>query len=211
MSEPSEAYDRALAATKGHHKLKAGKTFSGAFLFKDHRRRVADLIVRYGAESLLDYGCGWGKQYTECRELADGSTIRYGQPRFTIGRTLAEIFGIDPVKYDPAVPHFSAEPEGKFDGVMCVQVLGCIPTADLPWVVDRMYGFANKFLFVAERVGIVPRKPIHDHMRAEMPHGTSAEGWLEHLRRPGSPVRLILATRDQTTGEWSATEPEDQG
>ena len=145
MNEFSEAYKRALAATQKHHMKKVGKTFSGGFLFKDQRGRVAELITRYKAKTILDYGCGWGKQYTDFRESADGRAMRRGDDwDFEQGRSLVDIFGgIDPTKYDPGVPHFSMEPTGKFDIVFCVQVLGCIPTADI-LVVDRLAGSRRK-------------------------------------------------------------------
>lgn len=196
MSEPTEAYFEALKRTQQHHKNKEGKTFSGAFLFKDQRKRVAELIKRYDAKTLLDYGCGYGKQYT----MRDDD-----------GRSLIDIFGLAPTLYDPGVPRYAADPVGKFDIVVCIQVLGCIPTVDLPWVIDRMYGFATKALFVAERIGH-PHKATFDDMKDQMPHGVSAEEWLEHLRRPGSPVRLFLATRNKPAGiGWTVAEPGDQG
>lgn len=198
MPELSPAYYAALERTRGHHARVRGKTFSGRFTWKQ-RHRIKELIDRFGADSMLDYGCGWGKQYAE-RDEQD--------------RSLAEFWGVDPVKFDPGVPHYQTEPAGKFDLVICVQVLGSIPTADLPAIVDRLYGHAGKAIFIAERLGS-PRKPIFDDMKAEMPHGRSLEWWLDVLLRPGSPVKLIAAfhSSDSIAGweGWKIVEPEDQG
>ncbi len=151
-------------------------------------------------ESILDFGCGWGKQYTERDEQT--------------GQSLAEFWGVDPVKYDPGVPHFQAEPKGKFDLVLCVQVLGSIPTADLPAIIDRLYARAGKAIFVVERIGST-RKPIFDDMKEAMPHGQPMEWWLNMLARPGSPVRMLAAfhNQDEETGwpGWRIEEPEGQG
>lgn len=195
----SPAYYAALTRTQAHHQAKQGKTFSGRFTWKQ-RHRIRELIDRFGAESILDYGCGWGKQYQERDERT--------------GQSLAEFWGVDPVKYDPGVPHFQDEPKGKFDLVICVQVLGSIPTGDLPEIIDRLYSHANKAIFVAERIGGV-RKPIFDDIKDDMPHGRSMEWWLDMLRRPGSSVRMVAAfhNSDEEAGwpGWRLEEPDGQG
>jgi len=186
MPELTEAYYAALKRTQAHHRLKQGKTFSGRFTWKQHRDRIKELIDRFGAKTMLDFGCGWGKQYQE----------RDGQ-----GRSLADLWGVDPFKYDPGVPHYQKEPKGQFDLVVCVQVLGSIPRDALPAVIDRLYGFAKSAVFIAERIG-TPHKTLFDDMKDQMPHGISAEQWMELLRRPGSDVAMIAAfhNEDDRTG-----------
>lgn len=181
MPDLSPAYYAALARTQRHHAAVRGKTFSGRFTWKQ-RHRIKALIGRFDVASMLDYGSGWGKQYAE---------------RDDQGRSLAEYWGVDPVKFDPGVAHFQTEPTGKFDLVICVQVLGSIPTADLPKIVDRLYSHADKAIFVAERIGN-PHKAIFDDMKAEMPHGISAEEWIGLLRRPGSPVKMVAVFHNKT-------------
>lgn len=199
MRDLSPSYHAALDRTQRHHRAKQGKTFSGRFTWKQ-RHRIKEVIDRFHAMSILDYGCGWGKQYQE----RDPQT----------GQLLAEFWGVDPVKFDPGVPHFQAEPKGKFDLVLCVQVLGSIPVADLPTIIDRLYTHARKAIFVAERIG-VPHKHIFDDMKAEMPHGQPMEWWLDMLARPGSKVRMLAAfhNADEETGwpGWRIEEPEGQG
>lgn len=199
MPELSPAYYAALERTQRHHAQKQGKTFSGRFTWKQ-RHRIKELIERFDARSMLDYGAGWGRQYSE----TDPQT----------GQTLTEYWGIEPTKFDPGVPHFSAEPKGKFDLVICVQVLGSIPTADLPPIIDGLYAHAGKAIYVVERIG-QPHKKLFDDMKAEMPHGQSAEWWLEMLSRPGSTVKMIAAFHnpDETAGwpGWRIEEPEGQG
>lgn len=208
MSEPTAAYSKALRATQEFHERKQGKTFSGAFIFKDQRNRLAEICRRLSVETMLDYGCGYGQQYL-MREGADGKGHRPTDDDFDPkGRSLLDILGVKSVfKYDPGIPNVSTEPTGKFDLVTCVQVLGCIPTIDLPWVIDRLYSFATKAVFVAERIG-TPHKPIFDHMADQMPRNQSADEWLDRLRRPGSPIKLFFAVKEPS---WRLIEPGDQG
>jgi hypothetical protein len=114
---------------------------------------------------------------------------------------------------DPGVKRFKNEPTGKFDMVICVQVLGSIPKDDLPWVVDRLYGFATKVIFVAERL-IIPRKQIYAKMEEDMPYGLSRGEWLKILRHQGyyvftddieSVPKMFFASKSKTEG-WSIEE-----
>lgn len=178
MQQPSDRYFEALRLTRGHHD-RQNKTFSGQFTWKQ-RKRIKPLIDQYGCETMLDYGCGKAKQY-------DASINRDEE-----GRSLVEFFGMMPTLYDPGVRAYSAEPVGKFDIVICVQVLASIPRDDLPWVIDRLYQFAGKAIFVAERIK-APNKPIYRSIAGEMPRDLDAGDWLDLLRRPGSPVHLRTA------------------
>lgn len=195
MTEPSPKYFEALALTQNHHD-RQNKTFSGQFTWKQ-RKRIKEVIDRVGATSILDYGCGKGKQYNTAFNVeADG-------------KSLVEWWGIQPTLYDPGVRAHAAEPKGKFDLVICVQVLGSIPRADLPWVIDRLYGFANKAVFVAERL-ISPHKPIYKSITADMPREMTLDDWMMLLRRPGSPVSLTAVFRHPDK-HWDIVTPEDQG
>lgn len=180
MNKPSKAYFDALRRTQNHHAAQ-NKTFSGQFAWK-LRYKIKDIIDRTQAKTLLDYGCGKGKQYNPAFNTEDG-------------KTLEQFWGVDIFKYDPGVPKFSAEPAGKFDVVICVQVLNTIPTSDLPWVIERLYSFANRAVFVAERIKD-PKKRIYADMEDQMPRGVSRAQWIEMLRRPGSPVELVTACHD---------------
>ncbi len=164
---PSNAYFEALDATRRHH-AGGAKTFSGQFTWKQ-RHRIKDLIDRYNVESILDFGCGRGKQYQNIDED---------------GRTLEEYWCIKTTKYDPGVVGFDEEPKGKFDLVLCVQVLGSIPRKDILWVVDKLYGFANKAIFVVERITKDgPRKKIYVEIQDEMPYNLSGHDWINLVQR----------------------------
>lgn len=90
--------------------------------------RIATLIEQTGATSLLDYGCGEGKQYS----------VEHVHHRW----------GIMPALYEPARPEYSAEPSPA-DGVICTDVLEHVPEEEVPALCARLCGLARKFLFVS--------------------------------------------------------------
>lgn len=184
MSEPSPRYYEALRATQEFHATH--KTFTGRFLIR-YSADVKALIEEYDCKTMLDYGCGKGRQWSEPMDLENPSPM------------LADFLGLKRTNitlYDPGVPKFEEEPEGKFDIVVCTQALGSIPIADLPWAVERLYGFANKCVYVAERLAAHVKKDIHHHMIDEMPHGWTREQWVEVLKRPDSDVPGYFRTNE---------------
>lgn len=182
MPEPSPRYYAALDASKAFHAKH--KTFNGRFLLRYHEE-IKQVIDELGCKTLLDYGCGKGRQWSE--------------PMDESGQMLADFFGVEVTKYDPAWPEFAAEPTGKFDIVVCTQVLGSIPVADLGWAIGRLYRFARKAVFVGESLGPV-KKNVHNHMKGEMPHEWTHDQWAAVLRRKGA-VKGYLKTHDRRLRE----------
>lgn len=177
---PSEAYKQALEATKRNHARQ--KTFSGRFLVR-YLDDIREFIRAYNVRTVLDYGCGRGVQWE------DG--------------TLEAGLGVTVTKYDPGVPAFSKEPEGKFDLVICTQVLGSIPVEDLRWVIGRLYGYATGCVYVGERLGPV-RKRIHAGLAEDglMPHGWTHAQWKAALAAVDCrSVGVVLRTNDRRTKE----------
>ena len=118
---------------------KNNKSWAGYDVVK-YQMKIKDLVVRYNAKTILDYGCGKGLQYKEPLPYA-------GEDNW---QTFNEYLGVTVYKYDPCVPeHSTLPPVGtKFDGVICTQVLNSIPDDDMPWVRDLLEGYATKFCFV---------------------------------------------------------------
>lgn len=177
MSEPSDAYWKALEDAKQHHQT--SKTFSGKFL-KRYLDEICEVIKDYHCQTVLDLGCGKGLIYQE--------------------RDLEAEWGVKITKYDPAVPEFATEPDGQFDLVICTHVLGTIPIVDLPWFIDRMYRFSRRCVFVAERVSN-PKKDWCD-IAESCPVGWTAVKWLDELspRRPGGRVLFFTVVYPRPEG-----------
>jgi len=111
---------------------------------KSYHNNIRFLMDRYAARTVLDYGCGKGQQYTD--------VVPYGLPHGVISEPMTfqtRINAESVYKYDPCVPAFDQEPVGQqFDAVICTQVLGGIPDADMPWVKDKLMMYATKFVFI---------------------------------------------------------------
>jgi hypothetical protein len=172
---PSEDYGRALEASKRHHA--SSKTYSGK-LVRPYMPFIRNLIRDYGCRSMLDYGCGKGVQY-EWVMPARGVTIE-------------EWLGIPVTKYDPAWPPFAAEPQGKFDLVICTNTLGAIPDADIGWVFDEICGLAGKVVYVSEQCGGEVKKGVIGAGRKQK----RAADWQRLLGRDAGVV-IVLATKDR--------------
>jgi hypothetical protein len=118
---------------------KQNKSWAGYDVVK-YQTQIKDLVDRYGAKTILDYGCGKGLQYVE--PLPYKSEDHW--------QTFDQFLGVTVYKYDPCVSEYSTAPptNTKFDGVICTQVLNSIPDDDLSWVRDLLESYSSKFCFV---------------------------------------------------------------
>lgn len=142
---------------------------------------VAGIARRYGAASVLDYGCGQG----------------------TLKKALAELAPDLPVsEYDPAIKGKSRV-SGPADLVVCSDVIEHIEPDRLGVVIDHLFRLANKALFavIATRPS---KKLLSDGRNAHLI--IEPEGWwrerlvhpaFEHAEAPRSPL-------DQPSREWIA-------
>lgn len=121
-----------------HHELPAEATFSGGSL-EPQCLRVAGLCRKFNARSVLDYGAGKGGFYQQTNlKLSNGE-------RFN---SVKELWAVDSITcYDPGYEPFSKLPTGKFDGVISTDVWEHCPEEDLPWIIDEIFSYANKFIY----------------------------------------------------------------
>jgi len=97
---------------------------------------ISKLNEKYNFESVLDYGCGHGKQYT-----VNGYHYRMKIPRFGL--------------YDIAYPDWKVLPEGKFDLVICTDVLEHIPEGELlDEALHNIFNKANKYVYL--KISTIP-------------------------------------------------------
>lgn len=138
--------------------------FGGGSLMR-HLPEIKGLVDEHKAETLLDYGCGKAKCWRQGWAQQAGISIM-------------------PTLYDPALRVFENKPAGKFDGVICTDVLEHVENPDA--VIAELIGYAKKFLFLAISVRESPPKkklldgrPMHiqvhppqwwaDRIRADIP------------------------------------------
>ena len=133
-----QQYGRMHAEGETHLGIPAAQTFPGSSL-APHVTAIKQLIQASGARTILDYGAGKGLQYRPHRVIVEGRHVADG---------IAEYWDVDEVRcYDPGYAPFAALPEGRFDGIICTDVLEHCPQEDLPWIVAELFGFARRFVY----------------------------------------------------------------
>jgi len=163
--------------TEGEKFLNVGpeNTFPGISL-PPEAHHIKGLIDRTGALSVLDYGSGKGKQYDLRNvKLATGEVVE----------SIVDYWGIDYVHcYDPSYAKFSALPQGRFDGVVCTDVLEHCPEDDVQWIVTELFAYAEKFVYA--NVACYPamkRLPTGENAHCTV---RAPEWWLDLFRSVAS-------------------------
>lgn len=182
MSAPSEDYFRAIAEGAEHHA--GSKTYSGSLL-RPHKPFLSDMIARLGCTSAVDVGCGKGTQY-QWIDPADG-------------KTLEQAWGFDVQKFDPCWPPFAAEPIGQFDLAICTHTMSLIPQADLEWFTRKLFRYATKGVFVAEKIGDRKKADVTDPEQRAI-NWTRAQwvSWIALMADEFSDLpEVVLSTRER--------------
>jgi len=165
---PSPKYSALVEEYKVMHGY-SDRMFNGRSLLK-----FVDIIKAYleknECQSVLDYGSGKGALYTE-----DFHTITK-----EINKPLPEYWDLDLCTlYDPAYKEHANLPSGKFDAVICTDVLEQIPEADLGWVIKEILSKANKMVFL--NVACFPAlKKLKDGSNAHVSI-FSTEEWIQFV------------------------------
>lgn len=180
-------------------------TFPGLSI-KPQLSRIKALIKRTGADTVLDYGCGKGQQY-EPREIKgdDGEVAPSVLDYWDIGEVVC---------YDPCYEPYSKLPQGRFDGVICTDVLEHCPEPDVPWIIDEIFSYATRFVYA--NVACYPA-------RKRLPNGENAHctiqpvDWWENvvrkiaLRHPGVVWEFWVQFQETTTDGKRFTEQKISG
>ena len=114
---------------------------------KKYKNYIRDLVQKYQANTMLDYGSGRGDQYSIPVPYPTETAGVYTDPM-----TFDQYVNIQQVTlYDPCVTGLDTLPSStpKFDCVICTQVLGSIPDADVPMVIQSLANYSAKFCFVS--------------------------------------------------------------
>lgn len=136
------------------------KYFRGRSLVKEFRN-VADLVVKTSSSTILDFGSGKGEQYKRPYQLDKAWRVAV-------------------TCYDPGIPEVATLPEGKFDGVICCDVMEHVLPEEVPATLQRIMSYAHKFVFFS--IAVSPAKK-------NMPDGRNChvtvqppEWWHEQIR-----------------------------
>jgi methyltransferase family protein len=96
-----------------------------------YQNQIGRLIAKSGSKTVLDYGCGAGFQYAAPWEIH-------------------KQWGVDvPTLYDPAFASHDKLPKGKFDAVLCSDVLEHIPEAEVPALVKTLFDYSKRFVWAS--------------------------------------------------------------
>jgi hypothetical protein len=98
-----------------------------------HTKEIGKLVQQYGARRLLDYGSGRGDAYRSPHRIHKQWGLHW----------------FDVVLYDPAFERLDEHPRGKFDGVLCSDVLEHIPEDDVEDFIGRLFDHARKFVWAS--------------------------------------------------------------
>jgi hypothetical protein len=113
-------------------------TFNGMSLLPQ-AARIKRLIERTDASTILDYGSGKGSQY-------DPRPVK--APDGSVHESMVDYWDVTAVQcYDPCYAPYSTLPQGRFDGVICTDVLEHCPEEDIPWILGEIFGYAERFVY----------------------------------------------------------------
>jgi len=166
MNQPSKYYTTSVELGQQFQKSNP-KNWAGNDS-KNYHNQIRVLMDRYDAKTVLDYGCGKGEQYSTLNSYV----LHFASPGVsTEPMTFQTRINAKSVyKFDPCVEEFNIEPVGqKFDAVICTQVLGSIPDADISWIKDKFMNYATKFVFIGIHSAIPKsKKRIYDNTHVNM-------------------------------------------
>jgi len=143
---PSERYTTLLNIYKKLHVegektmgLPPENTFPGQSLIPQ-APDIKRIISATKSKNIFDYGSGKGQQYEPRPIVVKDENAKYN--------SIPEFWGIKDVTcYDPCYEPYNTLPKGKFDGVICTDVLEHCPEEDIDWVLDGLFSFAEKFVY----------------------------------------------------------------
>lgn len=130
-----EGYDRRIESRVVN--VPSSEAFSGRELTR-FVYAIRNVIRVTNARTILDYGSGKGKQYSEPL-LRDGKKL---------SDSIHEFWNVREIDcYDPGIDTSLYPEKKKFDGVVATHVVDHIPEEDVKWVINRLFSHANKFVF----------------------------------------------------------------
>ena len=147
---PSEEYKELVGEytnlhENGNETVPADKMFNGislAFYVPDLMEIV---LNKEKAKSILDYGCGKGKLYSS----TEYNTLNLDKKGRRLNDSLPNLWQLDYYAlYDPGYKEHNKLPKGKYDGVICTDVIEHIDENDCDWILDEIFSYGRKFVYL---------------------------------------------------------------
>lgn len=132
--------------------------------------QIAKEVLNLNPGSVLDFGCG----------RSDLVAHFWNEGRRRIG------------KYDPGIPQFKEMPEGRFDLVLCTDVMEHIRMLDVEAILRAIHRKSSRALFT------ISMKPA----RAKLPDGRNAHVTLLNAREWTRWVKSIFGTANALPTQW---------
>lgn len=152
-----EATPEKLASEFRRYHKEIGKLNGGSTILS--KKQIKKFIDEVKPTTILDYGCGGGKQYSK--------------------EKCHEYWGVDkPTMYDPYIERYSEKPTGHFDLVLCVDVLECVHYDEFHAVLDEVCSFGDAIYFKLDT------KPATKNLKGGInmhPIQNSEDWWYETL------------------------------
>tara|TARA_Y100001963_G_scaffold119084_1_gene166042 strand:+ start:569 stop:1180 length:612 start_codon:yes stop_codon:yes gene_type:complete len=134
---------------------------------KYYKHELNHLMSKENPASVLDYGCGKGLQYS----------------KYEIHKKWRTKVRILPVLYDPCYQPFSKKPKGKYDCVICCDVLEHIPEYDLDRVLKDIFNYCALDGFVFFGVSFIKAKKILPNGKNAHATVRPADWWSEKISK----------------------------
>ena len=188
-NRPSRRYGEILEQYRQLHSqgatninLPAVETFDGHSR-RRHEDDILTMIKETGARSLLDYGAGKGSGYkpSQAKDSTSATRVNSAWP------------DVEVTCYDPGFEPFAKPYAGKFDGVICTDVLEHIPDEDIPWVLDELFKSATKFVYASAACYPARKKlPNGDNAHVTQQQPEWWNGWFSLVARRYPGIRWKL-------------------
>ncbi len=181
------------------HETDAGRESIGAFAFRKDLPDYHDHVLAYQEMHATRF---YGSSATELHLAAAASVVKDLKPNsildFGCGRSdLVAHFWKDGARrierYDPAIPALKKMPEGRFDLVVCCDVLEHIPMASVDRVLDDIRAKSDTVFFTISTK--LARARLPDGRNAHVTLLTSSE-WTRWLKDKFGSVKALPSKLD---------------
>ena len=209
---PSEEYKELVGEyinlhENGNKTIPADKMFNGISLIYYIPDLMEVVLNKEKAKSILDYGCGKGKLYSS----TEYNTLNLDKKGRRLKDSLPNLWQLDYYDlYDPGYKEYSKLPKGKYDGVICTDVIEHIDENDCDWILDEIFSYGRKFIYLT--IACYKALKTFDNGKNVHVNVQEPEYWKEkldklhkkypHLNVYGTMDVMVEDKEDKNYGKW---------